>query len=172
MACRKVNWHPSWLSRLPHSETVLVSATSILDSQIVTPLNSPVGNLFFVLIPDVSVLGCYLPQRLDKIPFFHRCVERALHNSHHPFVVIGDFNTGRNNLDIEGNGVPFHSADQFAVFLKKVACRTYGGCDTASGATRLGGPAKTGFVSIMLSEIARISIAIRNFAAKLIMSRA
>jgi exonuclease III len=28
--------------------------------------------------------------------------------------MIGDFNTGRNDLDIEGNGVPFHCADQFA----------------------------------------------------------
>jgi hypothetical protein len=35
-------------------------------------------------------------------------------NSHRPFVMIGDFNTGRNDFDIEGNGVPFYCSDQFA----------------------------------------------------------
>jgi exonuclease III len=28
--------------------------------------------------------------------------------------MVGDLNTGRNDLDIEGNGAPFHCADLFA----------------------------------------------------------
>ena len=28
-------------------------------------------------------------------------------------LIIGDLNTGRNDLDIEGNGARFHCADQF-----------------------------------------------------------
>jgi exodeoxyribonuclease-3 len=32
---------------------------------------------------------------------------------HSPLLAIGDFNTGRNDLDIEGNGTRFDCADQF-----------------------------------------------------------
>jgi exodeoxyribonuclease III len=95
--------------------TVLLAARGIKGSQPATPLNSPVGDLVSISTEEgVRILGCYFPQRMDKTPFFHRCIELAERNSHQPFVMIGDFNTGRNDLDIEGNGVPFYCADQFA----------------------------------------------------------
>jgi exodeoxyribonuclease III len=95
--------------------TVLLAAKGIVGSQAATPLNSPVGELVSISMEDgVSILGCYFPQRMAKSPFFLRCTEMAARNSHRPFVMIGDFNTGRNDLDIEGNGTPFHCADQFA----------------------------------------------------------
>jgi exodeoxyribonuclease-3 len=95
--------------------TVLLAAKGIISSRADTPLNSPVGDLLSISMEDgVSILGCYFPQRMAKSPFFRRCTEMAASNSHRPFVMIGDFNTGRNDLDIEGNGVPFHCADQFA----------------------------------------------------------
>jgi len=95
--------------------TVLLAARGITGSQAATPLNSPVGDLVSISTEvGVTILGCYFPQRMDKTPFFHRCTELAERNSHQPFVMIGDFNTGRNDLDIEGNGVPFYCADQFA----------------------------------------------------------
>jgi hypothetical protein len=94
--------------------TVLL-AKRIMGSQAATPLNSPVGDLVSISTEEgVSILGCYFPQRMDKAPFFHRCIELAERNSHQPFVMLGDFNTGRNDFDIEGNGVPFYCADQFA----------------------------------------------------------
>jgi exodeoxyribonuclease-3 len=95
--------------------TVLLAAKDIKDSQAATPLNSPEGDLVSISTKDgVSILGCYFPQRMAKSPFFRRCTEMAASNSDRPFVMIGDFNTGRNDFDIEGNGVPFHCADQFA----------------------------------------------------------
>lgn len=100
--------------------TVLLAATGITGSQAATPLNSPVGNLVSISTEEgVTILGCYFPQRMDKIPFFNRCIELAVRNSHQPFVMIGDFNTGRNDLDIEGNGVPFYCADLFAGLPKR-----------------------------------------------------
>jgi hypothetical protein len=91
--------------------TVLLAATGIISS----PLKSPVGDLVSISMEDgVSILGCYFPQRMAKSPFFRRCTEMAASNSHGPFVMIDDSNTGRNDLDIEGNGVLFHCADQFA----------------------------------------------------------
>jgi len=95
--------------------TVLLAARGITGSQAATPLNSPVGDLVSISTEEgFTILGCYFPQRLDKTPFFHRCIELAVRNSHQPFVMIGDFNTGRNDLDIEGDGVPFDCADLFA----------------------------------------------------------
>jgi exodeoxyribonuclease-3 len=94
--------------------TVLVAARGFTGSQAATPLNSPVGDLVSISMEEgVALLGCYFPQQMDKVPFFHRCIELAERNSHQPFVMIGDFNTGRNDLDIEGNGVPFYCADLF-----------------------------------------------------------
>lgn len=55
-----------------------------------------------------------LPSTNGQGTLFHRCIELAERNLHRPFVIIGDFNTGRNDLDIEGSGVPFYCADQFA----------------------------------------------------------
>jgi exodeoxyribonuclease-3 len=95
--------------------TLLIAARGMTNSVSVTPPDSPVGDLVSTSTEEgVRVLGCYFPQRMDKTPFFHRCFELAERNSHQPFIVIGDFNTGRNDLDIEGNGVPFYCADQFA----------------------------------------------------------
>jgi len=95
--------------------TVFLAAKGIVGSQAATPLNAPVGDLVLMTLPDgLNILGCYFPQRMAKSPFFHRCTEMAASNSERPFVMIGDFNTGLNDLDIEGNGVPFHCADQFA----------------------------------------------------------
>jgi hypothetical protein len=100
--------------------TVLLAARGIIGSQVATPLNSPVGDLVSISTEEgVSILGCYFPQRMDKAPFFHRCIELAIRNSHQPFVMIGDFNTGRNDLDIEGNGVPFYCANLFAGLPKQ-----------------------------------------------------
>ena len=100
--------------------TVLVAARGITGSQSATPLNSPVGDLVSISTEDgVAILGCYFPQRMDKAPFFRRCIELAERNSHQPFIMIGDFNPGRNDLDIEGTGVPFYCADQFASLHEK-----------------------------------------------------
>jgi hypothetical protein len=56
----------------------------------------------------VRIVGCYFPQSYAKAPFLHQCIKRASDNRDVPLVIIGDFNTGRNDLDIEGRGTRFH----------------------------------------------------------------
>jgi hypothetical protein len=48
-----------------------------------------------------------------KSPFFERCAETALNETQQPLLVIGDFNTGRNDLDVEGSGTRVDCVDQF-----------------------------------------------------------
>jgi exodeoxyribonuclease III len=64
-------------------------------------------------LEGLTILGCYFPQRMAKSPFFERCMEIALKETQQPLVMIGDFNTGRNDLDVEGSGTRFDCADQF-----------------------------------------------------------
>jgi hypothetical protein len=49
----------------------------------------------------LTLLGCYFPQRMAKAPFFERCAQIAVQETRQPLLMIGDFNTGRNDLEIE-----------------------------------------------------------------------
>jgi exonuclease III len=99
--------------------TVLVAGSGATRSACVTPPNSATGDLASLTSENgVSILGCYFPQGLAKAPFFYRCIEMAKQNAQLPFVMVGDLNTGRNDLDIEGKGAPFHCADLFSELSK------------------------------------------------------
>jgi exonuclease III len=96
------------------SNSVLLAATDLIESLEVTPPCATVGDLIIIkLIQGVQILGCYFPQRLAKAPFFEQCIQVAKKRSDVPLVMIGDLNTGRNDLDIEGTGTRFHCADLF-----------------------------------------------------------
>jgi exonuclease III len=60
-----------------------------------------------------TLLAAYFPQGKAKSPFFNACIEEAVRSPTAPFLILGDLNTGRNDIDREGNGVPFVCADQF-----------------------------------------------------------
>jgi exodeoxyribonuclease III len=94
--------------------SVLLAAIGLTESQEVTPPGSMVGDLIMInLVQGMQILGCYFPQRLAKAPFFHQCIQVAQKNPDLPLVMIGDFNTGRNDLDVEGTGTRFHCANLF-----------------------------------------------------------
>jgi exodeoxyribonuclease III len=94
--------------------SVLLAAMDLTESWEVTPANSTAGDLILIEIAKrIRILGCYFPQRQAKAPFFQQCIELASKNRDLPFVMIGDFNTGRNDLDIDGAGAPFYCADLF-----------------------------------------------------------
>jgi hypothetical protein len=48
-----------------------------------------------------------------KAPFFQQCIHLAKKRPDVPLVMIGDFKTDRNDLDIEGNGKRFFCGDLF-----------------------------------------------------------
>jgi exodeoxyribonuclease-3 len=95
------------------TNSVLIAARSFIASETITPPNSPVGDLVLMRLDGLAILGCYFPQRMAKSAFFERCREVASSTPYLPLLVIGDLNTGRNDLDIEGNGTRFDCADQF-----------------------------------------------------------
>jgi exodeoxyribonuclease-3 len=92
---------------------VLMAARRFIASEIITPPNAPAGDLVLTRLDGLAILGCYFPQRLAKSAFFESSMEAVKKTLDVPVLVIGDFNTGRNDLDIEGNGVHFDCADQF-----------------------------------------------------------
>lgn len=108
------------MQRRSNSNSVLLAAIDCASSWKVTPPNSMAGDLILVEIQNrVRILGCYFPQRQAKAPFFRQCIELAADNCDLPFVMIGDFNTGRNGVDVEGAGMPFHCADLFQTLSGK-----------------------------------------------------
>jgi hypothetical protein len=106
-------------ARNPKINTALLAARSFKHCEIVTPPASPVGDLSLMGLDGITIVGCYFPQRMAKSPFFERCMEVALKATHLPLLMIGDFNTGRNDLDIEGNGARFDCSDQFVDLYDK-----------------------------------------------------
>lgn len=93
--------------------TALLASKDLKRGAVLTPPNAPVGDLALIEVGGINVLGCYFPQRMAKRPFFAECMQAAIIAPRVPLLIIGDLNTGRNDLDIEGTGRPFHCADQF-----------------------------------------------------------
>jgi hypothetical protein len=77
-------------------------------------------------LDGLTILGCYFPQRMAKSAFFERGMEVASRTPHLPLLVNGDFNTGRNDLDIEGKGARFDCADQFLGLSDQAGLLIYG----------------------------------------------
>jgi hypothetical protein len=105
--------------RGPKINTALLAARNFTHSEIITPPDSSIGNLVLMRLEGLTILGCYFQQRMAKSRFFERCLEIALKETQQPLVVIGDFNTGRNDLDVEGSGTRFDCADQFIGLSEK-----------------------------------------------------
>jgi exonuclease III len=85
-----------------------------------TPPSAGKGELILIeLESTLRIMGCYFPQGRAKAPFFQQCIEVARGTKDVPFVIIGDLNTGRNDLDIEGRGAPFYCADLFEALTEQ-----------------------------------------------------
>jgi exodeoxyribonuclease-3 len=95
------------------TNSVLIAARRFIASEIITPPISPAGDLVLMKLDGFAILGCYFPQRMAKAAFFERCMEVVSKTEQFPLLFIGDFNTGRNDVDIEGNGARFDCADLF-----------------------------------------------------------
>lgn len=98
----------------PGANGLLIAARHSFTMRRVTPPSSLKGELALVdLECGVRVLAGYFPQLRAKAPFFEQCLAEAATCSDRPLLLIGDLNTGRNDLDIEGSGAPFACADHF-----------------------------------------------------------
>jgi exodeoxyribonuclease-3 len=78
-----------------------------------TPPGKSAGVLLLVEFDAFALLACYLPIMNAKKPFFARCAEIANEHAGAPFLMVGDLNTGNQNLDREPRGVRYHCANDF-----------------------------------------------------------
>jgi exodeoxyribonuclease III len=100
--------------------SLLLAAKDLTEWWEVTPSNSAKGSLILIeLRQRIQLLGCYFPQRRAKAPFFQQCIHLAKKRPDVPLVMIGDFNTGRSDLDIEGGGSRFFCSDLFEALTRE-----------------------------------------------------
>lgn len=62
---------------------------------------------------NFTMLACYFPQRLTKIPFFIRCIEIAAEHDVTPFLLVGDLNTGNQMADKDVLGALYSCSAAF-----------------------------------------------------------
>jgi exonuclease III len=96
------------------SNGILVAAKEPFRSRRVTPMHSQKGELILAdLASGCRLLAAYFPQGKAKGSFFDDCMGETARSDAAPFLLLGDLNTGRNDADVQGSGVPFVCADMF-----------------------------------------------------------
>ena len=92
---------------------LLVAAKHVFTSFDLTPEDATNGQLLAVdLAGNLRVLCGYFPQLQAKRPFFEACLQQAVGRPG-PLLLIGDLNTGRNDIDLDDGATKFACADQF-----------------------------------------------------------
>jgi exonuclease III len=103
---------------------VLFAAKRPFAARCVTPHHARVGRpysrnegrgaaLLMADFGDLRMLSAYFPGGKLKAAFFEVCAAQAEASTSVPFVLIGDINTGRNDIDKEPNGTPFDCVAEF-----------------------------------------------------------
>ena len=92
---------------------VLLAAKRPFQFRGCTPPEATNGALIVADFGSLRILAAYFPQRKFKAPFFSLCAAEAEASHSIPFLLLGDLNTGRNDLDKEPNGARFDCVDQF-----------------------------------------------------------
>jgi exonuclease III len=90
-----------------------VASKTRFQAKAVTPTDSARGALLLVEHSNWRFLASYFPQLNAKRAFFNVCIDQAAYSESVPFLLMGDLNTGKNSIDVEGKGVPFVCADLF-----------------------------------------------------------
>jgi exodeoxyribonuclease III len=92
---------------------VLFAAKRPFSFRCATPPDAANGALLVADFGSLRILAAYFPQRKAKAPFFRFCAAEAEASHSIPFLLLGDLNTGRNDIDKETNGARFDCVDQF-----------------------------------------------------------
>jgi exodeoxyribonuclease-3 len=93
---------------------VMIAAKEQFTAASVTPDGDRGGELLMARWTNgLTVVGAYFPQLDAKRPFFDRCKKLAKKSAEAPFLLIGDLNTGRNDIDLELDATPFACATDF-----------------------------------------------------------
>ena len=112
LALQESGYQTAGYSRSASENGVLVATRSELICSRLTPAASTKGEIVRVTIASLSLLCGYFPQRHEKKPFFE-VVTTELRQASRPTILIGDLNTGRNDIDLEEGASSFYCTDEF-----------------------------------------------------------
>lgn len=109
---------------LPRSNGLMIAAKERFSGERLTPLDAEKGELLLARWSSgLVIVAAYFPQLHAKRPFFEKCMTVTREHTDVPFLLIGDINTGRNDLDVEANGTRFYCEDQFLVLEAQAGLR-------------------------------------------------
>src|SRR5262249_48469259 len=83
---------------------VLFAAKRPFAFRCATPPGAANGALLVADFDQLRMMAAYFPQKKLKAPFFQFCMDEAAASHSIPFLLLGDLNTGRNDVDKEANG--------------------------------------------------------------------
>ncbi|BBX27407.1 endonuclease/exonuclease/phosphatase family protein [Mycolicibacterium alvei] len=89
----------------PKQNTVLIASRSPIDRAAPFTRDLPGRHLWCAEFDGTLVCGVYLPQAHAKLPYWEALIDRARRSG--VDLLIGDFNTGNNDLDKEPKGTKF-----------------------------------------------------------------
>src|SRR5262249_54283081 len=92
---------------------VLFAAKRPFAFRCATPPGAANGALLVADFDQLRMMAAYFPQKKLKAPFFQFCMDEAAASHSIPFLLLGDLNTGRNDVANEANGARFDCVDQF-----------------------------------------------------------
>jgi exonuclease III len=97
------------------SNGVLIAAKEQFKATPVTPPDAQIGVLLKARWEGgLTVIGAYLPLAIPaQRRFLDVCMEQARQHSDAPFLLVGDLNTGRNDVDLDDGATPFPCATDF-----------------------------------------------------------
>jgi exonuclease III len=97
------------------SNGVLIAAKELFDAVAVTPPDAQIGVLLKAQWKGgLTVIGAYFPLKpRAKMQFFGVCMEQARQHSDAPFLLVGDLNTGCNDVDLQAGATRFPRASDF-----------------------------------------------------------
>ena len=103
----------------PRANGVLFASKEPFTPTRLTPPEAPHGELLLGTWPSgLNVIASYFPQLEAKRPFFNACQAKAIELARQSFLLIGDINTGRNDVDIEKGGSLFACKKEFDALSK------------------------------------------------------
>jgi exonuclease III len=113
VALEKAGYLAHGETRSPTANGMLVAAKKPLSTFRITPPHAVSGEMVATDLGGFRMLCGYFPQLDAKKSFFDLLLEQAA-AVQTPLLVIGDLNTGRNDIDLEFGATKFSCADQFA----------------------------------------------------------
>lgn len=112
VALNEFGYQTAGYSKGAAANGILVATRSKSAFKRITPKVAAKGEVIKVTMDSLCLLCGYFPQKLEKKPFFETVVEEMQLETL-PTLLIGDLNTGRNDIDLEVGATPFFCADDF-----------------------------------------------------------